>query len=377
VGSLEDFQTHDPNYTCFNGSSLQVYQGQASHPGYYVAHAWNPACGAHAAGTWLFSTYSGTWAQQLFSLAYVANFTPTGTPAGYLIDFQTSDPSYTCFNGSSVPVYTNQALAPGLLVAHAWNPACAPAPQAGTWVFNAYNGGWQGQTVDLSYVPNVTPTGASSGTLDNFQTSDTRYTCFNGASVPVYKSQASYPGFLVAHAFNPACAPGPQAGTWIFQSYSGDWNGSQVTLNYVPNFTPTGAAAGVLTGFQTSDPNYTCFNGSLLSVYTGQSETPGFLVAHAWNAACTPRAAGTWVFQAYTASSAGSTVGLNYVPNFTPIGNATGSVANFQTTDPNYTCFNGSALPVYTGTPEYPGLSVVHAWNPSCAPGPQAGTWVF
>jgi hypothetical protein len=88
-------------------------------------------------------------------------------------------------------------------------------------------------------------------------------------------------------------------------TYSGTWDGSEVTLDTVaPNMYPpeAGSTAGQLTGFSTNDPAYTCLNsGPALSVSTVQGAPGVYMVIASKPADC---ANGLWEFVA-PAQSAG------------------------------------------------------------------------
>jgi hypothetical protein len=96
----------------------------------------------------------------------------------------------------------------------------------------------------------------------------------------------------------PAAASAASAASY---TYSGSWGGNVTTLTHVTNVTveglPDARLAGTITNFQTTDPAYSCLNGSSLNVWTAQNEFPNEFVVHNGDQG-SQCAYGTWTFPA-------------------------------------------------------------------------------
>ena len=164
-------------------------------------------------------------------------------------------------------------------------------------------------------------------------------------------------------------------------TFTGTWNGQRETLTWVPNHTvenmSDASVVGEITDFQTADPKYTCLNGETIYVWTAPSEYPGEYVVHNGDmgAQCTyltltfnEIASNSTTPNPYNYTFTGTWNGqretLAWVPNHTieNMSDATlvGTISNFQTADPKYTCLNGKDINVWTAPSEYPGEYVVH-----------------
>jgi hypothetical protein len=82
-----------------------------------------------------------------------------------------------------------------------------------------YTGTWDGQTVTLTRVTNVTVEGLPDETLlpaqlDNFQTNDPEYTALNGENINVFTAPTEFPGVDVVH--NGLMGTQSVYGTWTF-----------------------------------------------------------------------------------------------------------------------------------------------------------------
>jgi hypothetical protein len=142
VGTLTGFQTADPAYTCLNGGDLNVYTASA-YPNEYLASNYGQS-GQCAQLTLTFQvpsppptttigssqclltpytvpptifapvisiayyTYNGIYSGQTYTLSKIPNQNPSGAVLGTLVNFQTNDPAYSCLNGQSLNVYSNQ-----------------------------------------------------------------------------------------------------------------------------------------------------------------------------------------------------------------------------------------------------------------------------
>jgi len=147
VGTITDFQTSDPSYSCLDGLAINVFLAPQEFPGEYVVH--DGLQGSMCAyGTWTFSSkysYTGNWNGASYSLTRVANVTVEGLPDAQLItndstgesvqitNFQTSDPSFDCLDGSSINVFMAQDEFPGQHVVH--DGLQGSMCTYGTWLF--------------------------------------------------------------------------------------------------------------------------------------------------------------------------------------------------------------------------------------------------
>jgi hypothetical protein len=168
-------------------------------------------------------------------------------------------------------------------------------------------------------------------------------------------------------------------------SYNGLWNMGRPTwtnLTNVENVTveglPDATLVGTIGDFQTTDPSYSCLNGESINVWTAPKEYPNEYVVHNGDqgSQCTY---GTWTFYTYTGVWSGSSTGLTHVNNVTveglPDATLVGTIGNFQTKDPAFSCLNGESINVWTAPNEFPGQYVVHNGDQ----GSQCtyGTWTF
>lgn len=323
-----------------------------------------------------FAQYEG----ETVSLANVPNITPTGNPIGIVHNFQTNDPNYTCFinNNSKLLVYKGQSEYPGNYVVHVWNPNCTPKKD-GSWIFSASNNSNDtGVTLTVNSIQMI-----SKG--DNFGPYYKMYysAMYSGASPP-------YP---VIGSFG--AGQGCRSNCWMSNTFgfpslstlaltltlednqnccgSGmvyvNINGSSATdIIHVAGTQNKGAGCGIsVNGLPCQAP---VGSGKASFNTMGTSGTRTAKVSISVQAQ-------SKIFLDNTAFFGGKIVSLANVPNITPKpGFFVWKVTNFQTNDPNYTCFNGSSLDVYNNQSGYPANLVAHSWNPSCSPR-KAGTWIF
>ncbi len=360
-------------------------------------------------------TFTGTWNGQRETLTWVPNHTvenmSDASVVGEITDFQTADPKYTCLNGETIYVWTAPSEYPGEYVVHNGDMGAQctyltltfPESASNSTTPNPYNytftGTFNGQSVVWHWVPNHTIEGLADaslvGEITNFQTADPKYTCLNGETIYVWTAPSEYPGEYVVHngdmgaqctyltltvnassLSSNSTAPNPYD-----YNFTGTFNGQTTSLHWVPNHTIEGLAdaqlVGEMTNFQTADPKYTCLNGETIYVWTAPSEYPGEYVVHNGDmgAQCTyltltfnESAATSNTPNPYNYTFTGTWNGqretLAWVPNHTieNMSDATlvGTISNFQTADPKYTCLNGEDINVWTAPSEYPGEYVVH-----------------
>jgi hypothetical protein len=148
---------------------------------------------------------------------------------------------------------------------------------------------------------------------------------------------------------------------------------------------------GQITGFNTDDPTFTCFNGKALNVYADDKQFPGVLVVFSACPSSTSSGAGggitgAWTFvppkqspspYTYQAMYAGRILQLTEVEvkGSLPTGAVLLSqVTQFSTTDPAYNkCLIGASLRVWSAQKAYPGQYLVFG---GCPGGPPA-LWTF
>ncbi|MDA8336878.1 MAG: stalk domain-containing protein [Peptococcaceae bacterium] len=109
-------------------------------------------------------------------------------------------------------------LAALLLVTVLGSPAASPALTIHPPIVYRYTGVWQGQTVNLAHVQNVTVEGLPDhllvGQITNFQTDDPNYTALDGGNINVFTAPDEFPGEYVVH--NGLEGSQPVYGTWTF-----------------------------------------------------------------------------------------------------------------------------------------------------------------
>jgi hypothetical protein len=273
-------------------------------------------------------TYTSTaaWLGYTYSLTNVKHVNVAGYPdarlVGQVTNFQTNQPRPSCLNGLSINVYTAPAEFPGLYAVNDDSQAnmCAD----GTWTFPifTYTASWLNYpSSSLTLVPNVCVECFADSTLaggvTNFQTHDLNFSCLDGQRVNVYTAASEFPGRYVVHVVaGSMCTP---SGTWTFPiyTYTGSWNGASYQLTLLPNVEVQAAAdaslityqnncggsgqpscgSGVgLQNFQTTDPNFSCLDGSSINVWMAQNEFPGKHVAHAVGGTVCTAYGDTWTF---------------------------------------------------------------------------------
>jgi len=123
-GQLTDFQTDDPNYVCLSSGVLSVYSDPQGAPGVYAVYA---GCPGGISGAWTFHVkvpplnhyYRATWNGSVVQLTLLdaAAGPADAVPLGQQVtNFQTDDPTYACFKGGSLNVWTAQELPTAYLV---------------------------------------------------------------------------------------------------------------------------------------------------------------------------------------------------------------------------------------------------------------------
>lgn len=305
-GQITDFTTDDPKFTCFNNRSLNVYQEPQDYSGSYVVYS---VCSAVTTsnqgivrGVWTFPQpgqqgtiypYSATFQDRNVTLQLLRS---TALPSGaqlvsQVTQFQTSDPTYTCLDQLSLPVYSDPKQFSGQYLVY--YPGC-PGGSPGLWQFSitySYSATFQNQTVQLAarLVENPTPpTQSPIGVITDFTTDDPSYACQNSASLYVYVAPRELQVPNLAHgkttyAVYGGCPSVNIPGVWTFIAnseaiiftYTAFYQGKPVTLMPISPV-PTGFAAvpGVsVTGFATDDSTYFCLRGGSLQVW--KSQTPG------------------------------------------------------------------------------------------------------
>jgi len=421
VGTITNFQTGDPYYACLNGEDINVWT-DPSYPGVDVVH--NGDMGAQCTYlTLTFTaptsnssnpnpynyTFSGTYSGQSVVFHWVPNHTIEGDQGAQLVgtitNFQTADPKYTCLNGESINVWTDPNY-PGVDVVHNGDMGTqctyltltftAPASNSsGTNPYNyTFSGAYNGQAIVFHWVPNHTIEGDQGaqlvGTITNFQTGDPYYACLNGEDINVW-TDPSYPGVDVVHngdmgaqctyltlTFTAPTSNSSNPNPYNY-TFSGTYSGQSVVFHWVPNHTIEGdqgaQLVGTITNFQTADPKYTCLNGESINVWTDPNY-PGVDVVHNGDMGTQC----TYLTLTFTASNStsnpnpynytftgaynGQAIVFHWVPNHTIEGlsdaKLVGTITDFQTTDPKYTCLNGENINVWSAPSEYPGDYVVH-----------------
>jgi hypothetical protein len=273
-------------------------------------------------------TYTSTaaWLGYTYSLTNVKHVNVAGYPdarlVGQVTNFQTNQPRPSCLNGLSINVYTAPAEFPGLYAVNDDSQAnmCAD----GTWTFPifTYTASWLNYpSSSLTLVPNVCVECFADSTLaggvTNFQTHDLNFSCLDGQRVNVYTAASEFPGRYVVHVVaGSMCTP---SGTWTFPiyTYTGSWNGASYQLTLLPNVEvqaaadaslityqnncggsgqPSCGSAVGLQNFQTTDPNFSCLDGSSINVWMAQNEFPAKHVAHVIGGTICTAYGITWTF---------------------------------------------------------------------------------
>ncbi|MDA8335511.1 MAG: stalk domain-containing protein, partial [Peptococcaceae bacterium] len=231
-----------------NGESINVWTAPAEFPGVYVVH--NGDQGTQATyGTWTFPMTTTSGPTMPYSLALSisppslpANGSSTATVTATVtgangqtvpndtVNFTASSGTVTSSattnsGGQATATYT-AGTAPGNVTISATETAGSATGSATltltapTWTFT---GVWQGQTLNLTQVTNVTveqlPDAKLVGQITNFQTNEPTggeppFYELNGESINVWTAPAEFPGVYVVHNGD----QGTQAtyGTWTF-----------------------------------------------------------------------------------------------------------------------------------------------------------------
>lgn len=166
-------------------------------------------------------TWTGTWDGTTVNLTTVPNHTienlSDATLVGYITNFHTTNPSWSCLNGENINVWTAPSEYPGVYVVHNGlqgaqctyftatftAPSNATTPGTGNVFSGTWTGTWQGSTVGLTTVKNNNiedlPDRAFVGYLSNFHTTNPGWTCLNGEYIAVWTASNEYPGVYVVH----------------------------------------------------------------------------------------------------------------------------------------------------------------------------------
>jgi hypothetical protein len=168
--------------------------------------------------------YSASWQGQKEPLTLLPNAAkvgdlPDASPQGAVTSFDTDDQSFTCFEGSTLPVYLAPKEHPGVYIVQA---TCSNGT-TGTWTFPhaySYTAIWKNQQVTLTFLPDTgdvskLPDAVFQGTVSDFQTDDPVYAaCFNGAPLAAWQALKEEPSLFVVQD----TCPNGTVGTWTFPS---------------------------------------------------------------------------------------------------------------------------------------------------------------
>jgi protocatechuate 3,4-dioxygenase beta subunit len=448
VGQITDFQTNEPTggsppFYELNGESINVWTAPAEFPGVYVVH--NGDQGTQATyGTWTFPMTNTTGPTMPYSLALrvspsslpadgssTATVTATVTGANGqpvsndTVDFTASSgtvaSSATTNSGGQATATYTAGTAPGNVTVSATETAGSAAGSATltltapAWTFT---GVWQGQTVNLTQVANVTVEGLSDaklvGQITGFQTNESTggsppFYELNGESINVWTAPAEFPGVYVVHNGD----QGTQAtyGTWTFPmtNTTGPTMPYSLALRVSPSSLPadgssTATVTATVTGangqpVSNDTVDFTASSGTVASSATTNSggqatatytagTAPGNVTVSATETAGSAAGSATLTLTApawtFTGVWQGQTVNLTQVPNVTveglPDAKLVGQITGFQTNEstggsPPFYELNGESINVWTAPAEFPGVYVVHNGDQ----GQQAtyGTWTF
>ena len=220
-------------------------------------------------------------------------------------------------------MYTAPAEFPGVYVVNddSQGKMCA----LGTWTFPiySYTASWLNYpSSSLTLVPSACVECFSDatmvGSVSNFQTQDAHFSCLDGQSLKVYTAPSEYPGVYVVRVIaGSMCTPYADSWTFPIYTYTGSWNGASYQLTLLQNnevqtasdarlitFQNNCGGAGQpscgspvrLQNFQSSDPNFSCLNGSAINVWMAQNEFPGLHVAHVIGGSMCTAYGITWTF---------------------------------------------------------------------------------
>ena len=366
-------------------------------------------------------TYTGSYKGETVNLTRVTNQTvesfSDATQVGQLSNFQTTDPTATCLNGTSLNVWTAPSEFPGDYVVHngAQGTQCTyvtltfpqkqsvtltataspnPLPQ-GTATMQvsasfsqpvsdgtlSFTGGWD-SSVNVSVTPS---SGSGSVTLQTAQWTPGTYTInvnwsgdsqYNAASTSVSVTvSAPTCAAPTVSGISPTSGP-PGTTVTITGSGFGSSAGEVQFLNYhgTPAWVKATVSAWSNTSITATVPNVNAAPGPI-----SVDVTPACGVS-AW-----PNDTGAVQFSVtapsytYACTFNGTSETLTKVTNVTveSLSDATniGTCDNFQTNDPYYSALNGENINTWTAPSEFPGVDVVH--NGDMGTQSVYGTWTF
>ena len=326
-GQITNFTTDDPKYACFNNKSLNVYQEPQDFASTFVVYS---VCTAGTTGgqgdlrgVWTFPQpavqgtvypYTATFQNRTVTLQLLPGATlPNGQLVSQVTQFQTTDPTYSCLNQLSLPVYSDPKKYGGQYLVY--YPGC-PGGNPGLWEFSityAYSATFQNQTVQLTprLVSNPSPPNQNPvGVITDFTTDDPSYACQNSASLYAYVAPKELQAPNLAqgkttYVVYGGCPSVNIPGVWTFVAstetatftYTAVYQGKRVALTPIsPVPTGFGAIPGVIvTNFATDDATYFCLRGGSLQVW--KSQTPNDKRLLVYPGICGNGApVGAWIF---------------------------------------------------------------------------------
>jgi hypothetical protein len=357
-------------------------------------------------------TYSATWQGVSVPLTKLQETVQTNVSdaviQGQIVNFQTNDPKYTCFQGQSLNVFDEPGEYAEKLVVIGVCPTKAGKSQntspVGVWTFLkpsqppfATTASYNGHTVTLIRYNGAIPKGSSvRGQVSQFSSEDPQFTCFNGTFLNVLIVPSEDKEFAGRFIVSDTCSDGKTTASWTFTpiySYKADWADpiNPVALQPYPNPVPQPGLAllGHIHDFATDDPAYTCLNGTFPEARE-LTATPTEITIIVYGS-CTYSVAGAWTFQekitppilVYTAFWQDKQVKLSVYTGNPGETQSTGQqLTGFQTNNPLYTCFNGIPLNVVkVVTPAKPELTGAYLVYGSCttfdSTKPGFTQWIF
>lgn len=343
-------------------------------------------------------TYSANWQGNTVALKKIAATVQTdvfdAVIQGQIVNFQTNDPKYACFQEQSLNVFEEPSEFPSDYVVTSVCPTKAGKRQdtspVGVWTFPKpalapfmTTASYNGHTIALIPYTGAIPQGASvQGQVSQFSTSDPKYTCFNGTFLNALIVPPEDKEFAGRFIVSDTCSDGKTSGSWTFTpiySYHAQWADAKDPANLQPYLNPIRqpdlALLGHVHDFVTDDPAYSCLNGTFPEARELKA-TPDAITIIVYGS-CTNSVPGAWTFQVpiqtqlsyYTALWQGKPVTLTAFKGDLGITQPTGQqITGFQTNDAKFICFNGVPLNVVKlVTPPKPELVGAYVAYGSCA----------